>query len=322
MDFDGLIAEMPKAELHVHIEGTLEPEMMLDLAARNGIELPYPDVEAVRQAYQFTNLQSFLDIFYQGAAVLRTEDDFADLMAGYLERAIADGVTRAEIFFDPQTHTERGVAIRDRDRRSRSRPAATSPTASTAALILCFLRHLPEDSALATLAAAEPYLDQIIAVGLDSIRDRPSPGKVRPGLRPGQVDGAPGGGPCRGGGAARLRLGRPRLPRGRADRSRRAGRWRTPTSSSVWSKSRCRSRSVPQSNLKLRSSPTSATTRSSGCSTSGSTSRSTPMTPPTSVPTSRDNYRHAASALGLGSRGDHPSGQRTRIVRASRRTTC
>ena len=107
MDLNGLITELPKAELHVHIEGTLEPEMMFELALRNGIEVPYPSVAAIRAAYQFTNLQSFLDILYQGAAVLRTEDDFADLMAAYLERAVADGVTRAEVFFDPQTHTLR-----------------------------------------------------------------------------------------------------------------------------------------------------------------------------------------------------------------------
>lgn len=167
MDFDGLIQELPKAELHVHIEGTLEPEMMFDLAARNGLDLPYPDVEAVRAAYQFTNLQSFLDIYYRGAEVLRTEDDFADLMTGYLQRAVADGVTRAEVFFDPQIHTERGVAMGTvisgfaRARRDFAERIDT-------ALILCFVRHLPEESALSALAAAEPYLDQIIAVGLDS----------------------------------------------------------------------------------------------------------------------------------------------------------
>jgi adenosine deaminase len=164
---DGLINDLPKAELHLHIEGTLEPEMMFALAARNDIELPYRDVEAAREAYQFTNLQSFLDLYYQGASVLRTEDDFADLMAGYLDRAIADGVTRAEMFFDPQTHTERGVrfgAMIDGFTRTRRDYSDRIDTG----LILCFLRHLPEESALATLATAEPYLDQIIAVGLDS----------------------------------------------------------------------------------------------------------------------------------------------------------
>ena len=167
MHLDALINGLPKAELHLHIEGTLEPEMMFDLAARNGMKLPYPGVDAVRQAYQFADLQSFLDIYYLGAAVLRTEEDFADLMAGYLERAVTDGVTRAEVFFDPQIHTERGVPMRaivDGFARARLDFAGRIETD----LILCFLRHLPEESALATLAAAEPFLDQIIAVGLDS----------------------------------------------------------------------------------------------------------------------------------------------------------
>lgn len=167
MDLDGLITELPKAELHLHIEGTLEPEMMFQLAARNGIELPFPNVEAVRAAYKFTNLQSFLDIYYQGAAVLRTKDDFLDLMSAYLERAIADGITRTEMFFDPQTHTQRGVpfaTIINGFAIARRRYADRIDTD----LILCFLRHLPEESALATLAEAEPFLDQIIAVGLDS----------------------------------------------------------------------------------------------------------------------------------------------------------
>jgi adenosine deaminase len=141
--------------------------MMFGMAKRNGVDLPYPNVEAVRAAYQFTDLQSFLDLLYQGAAVLRTEDDFADLMAGYLDRAIADGVSRSEVFFDPQTHTERGVALGtviDGFARSRRAYAGRIDTD----LILCFVRHLPEESAFATLAMAEPYLDQIIAVGLDS----------------------------------------------------------------------------------------------------------------------------------------------------------
>ena len=105
------LVSLPKAELHVHIEGTLEPELMFDLAARNGVELPFGDVEAVKRAYRFTDLQSFLDIYYQGAAVLRTRDDFAELMAAYLRRAAADGVVHAEIFFDPQTHTHRGIGF-------------------------------------------------------------------------------------------------------------------------------------------------------------------------------------------------------------------
>lgn len=111
MDTASFIRALPKAELHLHIEGTLEPEMMFDLAARNGIDLPFANVEEVRAAYEFSDLQSFLDIYYQGAAVLVTEQDFFDLMYAYLERAAADGVRRAEIFFDPQTHTERGIGF-------------------------------------------------------------------------------------------------------------------------------------------------------------------------------------------------------------------
>ena len=111
MELDTFVRGLPKAELHLHIEGTLEPEMMFALAERNGIELAYASVEDLRAAYEFTDLQSFLDIYYQGAAVLVTEQDFADLMTAYLERAHADGVRHAEIFFDPQTHTERGVGF-------------------------------------------------------------------------------------------------------------------------------------------------------------------------------------------------------------------
>lgn len=166
-DLNRLIRSLPKAELHLHIEGTLEPELMFELAARNGVDLPFSNVESVRAAYQFTNLQSFLDIYYRGAAVLRTEEDFADLMRAYLQRAIADGVKRAEIFFDPQTHTARGVRF---ETLMRGFDAAQQGLADQidSALILCFLRHLPEDDALDTLSDAEPFLDQVVAVGLDS----------------------------------------------------------------------------------------------------------------------------------------------------------
>lgn len=166
-DLNRLIRSLPKAELHLHIEGTLEPELMFELAARNGVDLPFSNVESVRAAYQFTNLQSFLDIYYRGAAVLRTEEDFADLMRAYLQRAIADGVKRAEIFFDPQTHTARGVRF---ETLMRGFDAAQQGLAAQidSALILCFLRHLPEDDALDTLSDAEPFLDQVVAVGLDS----------------------------------------------------------------------------------------------------------------------------------------------------------
>lgn len=163
------VASLPKAELHIHIEGTLEPEMMFEMAARNGVELPFRTVEEVKAAYRFTDLQSFLDIYYQGAAVLQTPDDFYDLMTAYLDRAAADGVRRAEIFFDPQTHTGRGIgfevfmggfrdAIADAERRH----------GLSVDLILCFLRHLPAEEAVATIRAAEPHLEGVIAVGLDS----------------------------------------------------------------------------------------------------------------------------------------------------------
>ncbi len=158
---------LPKTELHVHIEGTLEPDLMFELAGRNSIALPYGSVEEVRAAYEFDDLQSFLDIYYEAAAVLQTEDDFADLMSAYLARAAADGVRHAEIFFDPQTHTERGIdagtVIRGFVRaRQQAAPEITS------SLILCFLRHLPPESALEALEQARPYLEHIQGVGLDS----------------------------------------------------------------------------------------------------------------------------------------------------------
>lgn len=163
------LARLPKAELHVHIEGTLEPEMMFALAKRNGMTLPYPDVEAVRSAYRFTNLQSFLDIYYQGARVLRARDDFAELMAAYLERAAADGVVHAEIFFDPQTHTARDVGFevfmpgfRDAMEDARRLHGISS------SLILCFLRHLGGEAAVSTIEAAADHLEGVVAVGLDS----------------------------------------------------------------------------------------------------------------------------------------------------------
>lgn len=170
-----LITRLPKTELHVHIEGTLEPELMFQMAIRNGYLLPFEDVDQIRAAYRFTDLQSFLDIYYQGAEVLRTPDDFYDLMSAYLDRASADGVRHAEIFFDPQTHTARGVGFevfmrgfRDAISDGRRRLGVS------AELILCFLRHLSGDDALATIEEAEPFLEGVIGVGIDSSeRDRP-----------------------------------------------------------------------------------------------------------------------------------------------------
>lgn len=164
-----LLAAMPKAELHIHIEGSLEPELIFALARRNGVSLPYPSVEALRAAYAFTDLQSFLDIYYAGASVLLKEQDFFDMAWAYLQRAAADNVLHAEIFFDPQTHTARGVdigtVIRGLDHACHR---AHQELRISAKLILCFLRHLSEEEAMATLEAALPYRHHFVGVGLDS----------------------------------------------------------------------------------------------------------------------------------------------------------
>jgi adenosine deaminase len=164
-----LLRAMPKAELHLHIEGTLEPELIFRLAERNGVKLAWPSVEALRAAYAFTDLQSFLDIYYAGASVLLGADDFFEMGMAYFRRAAADGVVHAEIFFDPQTHTGRGVPIAAViDGLTRARAAAELELDLTSELILCFLRHLSEDAALATLDAALPHRDAFVGVGLDS----------------------------------------------------------------------------------------------------------------------------------------------------------
>jgi adenosine deaminase len=164
-----LLRAMPKAELHIHVEGSLEPEMIFRLAQRNGVKLPYAGVEQLRAAYAFTDLQSFLDLYYAGASVLRTEQDFFDMAWAYLERAAADNVVHAEIFFDPQTHTARGVPIGDVIQGlHHACQRAHQEWGLSAKLILCFLRHLPEDEALATLEAALPWRHHFIGVGLDS----------------------------------------------------------------------------------------------------------------------------------------------------------
>jgi len=166
---DAFVRGLPKAELHVHIEGTLEPEMMFEMAARNGLPLRYGSVEEIRRAYEFEDLQSFLDIYFEGAGVLHTEDDFAELMAAYLSRAAADGVRHAEIFFDPQTHTERGVGF-DVFMPGFTRAMADADARSgvSSALIMCFLRHLSPAEAMATFDEATDHLDDIVGIGLDS----------------------------------------------------------------------------------------------------------------------------------------------------------
>jgi adenosine deaminase len=175
-----ICTDIPKAELHLHIEGALEPELMFEIARRNRIALRFASVDDVRRAYQFTSLQSFLDIYYEGAKVLLHEKDFYDLTWAYLERAHADGVRHAEIFFDPQTHTDRGVAFEtviagirgaldDAERRLRM----------SSRLILCFLRHLSAEAAMRTLERALPFREGIVAVGLDSSELGHPPGTFR-----------------------------------------------------------------------------------------------------------------------------------------------
>jgi adenosine deaminase len=161
-----LIKGMPKAELHIHIEGSLEPELIFALAERNKVAIPYASVEELRSAYAFTDLQSFLDIYYAGASVLLHEQDFYDMTAAYLARANADNVRHAEIFFDPQTHTARGVSMATVINGIHR--ACTEANGISATLILCFLRHLSEEEALATLEDALPLRDKFIGVGLDS----------------------------------------------------------------------------------------------------------------------------------------------------------
>lgn len=163
-----LAAACPKAELHIHIEGSLEPELIFTLAQRNGVSLPYPTVEALRAAYAFTDLQSFLDLYYAGASVLQTEADFYDMTWAYLQRAAADGARHVEIFFDPQTHTDRGIAF-STVIGGLKRACDQAPTLGlSASLILCFLRHLSEDAGFAVLEQALPFREALIGVGLDS----------------------------------------------------------------------------------------------------------------------------------------------------------
>ena len=165
MSVEELIRKIPKAELHVHIEGTLEPEMMFEFARRNGVALRYRSVDELRRAYQFSDLQSFLDIYYEGAGVLHQERDFYEMSMAYLRRAAADNVRHAEIFFDPQTHRQRGIPFKTII-DGISNALRDGPISSK--LILCFLRHLSADSAMATLEEALPFKDRLVAVGLDS----------------------------------------------------------------------------------------------------------------------------------------------------------
>ena len=164
-----LLRLMPKAELHIHIEGSLEPELIFALAQRNGVATPYRSVEELRSAYAFTNLQSFLDIYYAGASVLLKEQDFYDMAQAYLRKAAHDNVLHAELFFDPQTHTARGISMETViNGLHRACVDAQAELGISAALILCFLRHLSEEEAFETLEQALPYRDKFIGIGLDS----------------------------------------------------------------------------------------------------------------------------------------------------------
>jgi len=170
-----LINNIPKAELHIHIEGSLEPELMFQLAQRNNVDLPYKSVEEVKKAYEFSDLQSFLDIYYAGANVLLTEQDFFDLAYAYFKRAHQDNICHSEIFFDPQTHTDRNIPFTTVIKGLiRAQEKAKQEFGITSHLIMCFLRHLSEDAAHQTLDQALAFKDNIIAVGLDSSeRDHP-----------------------------------------------------------------------------------------------------------------------------------------------------
>lgn len=175
-----LIKRLPKAELHLHIEGSLEPELMFRLAQKNNIAIPYKDIEDVRRAYNFTNLQTFLDIYYAGANVLITKDDFYDLTWAYILKCVEDNIIHTEIFFDPQTHSARGVAFETVITGIKEAlDDAKAQYGITSCIIMCFLRHLSQDDAFATLEAAMPFQDDIIGVGLDSSEIGNPPSKFK-----------------------------------------------------------------------------------------------------------------------------------------------
>lgn len=168
-DIDGFIAELPKAELHMHLEGSLEPELMFALARRNGIAIPYATVEAAKAAYRFERLQDFLDLYYQGTSVLLTARDFRELTLAYLEHVARDAAIHVEIFFDPQAHTARGVPFATvMEGIEGGLEEGSRRFGISSRLILCFLRHLSEEDGFATLEAAAPFRDRLAGVGLDS----------------------------------------------------------------------------------------------------------------------------------------------------------
>tara|TARA_Y100000590_G_scaffold466872_1_gene643685 strand:+ start:10738 stop:11739 length:1002 start_codon:yes stop_codon:yes gene_type:complete len=179
-DLDSFIKALPKAELHLHIEGTLEPELMFDLSKRNNVPLKFSSVEAVKQAYQFKDLQSFLDLYYAGASVLQKEKDFYDLTYAYLKKVQSQNVTHVEIFFDPQTHTDRGISFETVITGIRKALVDGQKNFGISfQIIMCFLRHLSEEQAFETLKLAEPYREWIVGVGLDSSEKDHPPSKFK-----------------------------------------------------------------------------------------------------------------------------------------------
>ena len=182
MDVRSFVRSLPKAELHMHLEGSLEPEMLMRLAARNKVEIPFRSVEEIQAAYHFTELQDFLDIYYQGMNVLRVEEDFYDLTMAYLERAAAEGTVHVEVFYDPQGHTTRGIPFSTvTDGILAALADGREKLGITSLLILCILRHLSEDEGFATLRQAERYIAdrQIAGLGLDSTEKGHPPGKFQ-----------------------------------------------------------------------------------------------------------------------------------------------
>ncbi len=189
---ESLIRALPKAELHLHIEGTFDPELMFEIARRNDVRLPYADVDAIRAAYEFEDLQSFLDLYYAGATALQVRRDFHDLTWAYLKKMHDENVRHVEIFFDPQTHTDRGVAFSEViEGIDGALKDARTELGITSRLILCFLRHLSEEAAFDTLKQAMPYRDRIAAVGLDSAELGNPPGKFRNVFRAAREEGLP-----------------------------------------------------------------------------------------------------------------------------------
>ena len=213
---------LPKAELHMHLEGSLEPELLFSLAQRNGVALPWPDVESLRQAYDYNNLQEFLDLYYRGADVLRTEQDFYDLTWAYLLKCQEQNVVHTEPFFDPQTHTDRGVPFETvLNGISQALEDGRKQLGVSSGLILSFLRHLPEEAAMRTLEQALPYRDAFIAVGLDS-SEKGFPPRLFQRVRPCPRRRPAGRGPRRRGRSARVHLGSAGPAQGAAHRPRRA----------------------------------------------------------------------------------------------------